>query len=262
MDFVKRKLPELPLILKDIGFDAINNIHYWRHNLRGNKVEKQYFTEDTSHPPVILIQGFLGTRGVLQPLEKFLRAQKRNVLSIDLGFFNVGDIRTSAEVLNYKIERILQKFGKEHSFNRVDIVGHSMGGLIGLYYLKKLGGHRVIRKLITLGAPFHGTWTSLLAVFPLGLVSKGLWQMVPASRFLKSLRKFPEASDDTEVISIAAKYDTICPPSSCHLEGATNYISNVGHAGLLLDERVFTAIAGFLDAKPSKSNIVHFTPQK
>src|SRR5256885_1049539 len=103
-----KKFPNrLTSILMDLGFDAMNNFHYIRHNLRGNRVRKNYFGKSAEHPPVILLQGFLGTRGVLIPLEKFLRESGRDVISIDLGIFNVGDIRKSAQLLSYKIERIV-----------------------------------------------------------------------------------------------------------------------------------------------------------
>ena len=48
---------------------------------------------------------------------------------------NVRDIRRSAFLIHRKIERILAQTPSQ----KIDIIGHSMGGLIGLYYVKKLG---------------------------------------------------------------------------------------------------------------------------
>jgi triacylglycerol lipase len=236
-------------LVRDVTFDTLNSIHYWRHNLRGNKVRKNYFVGESKRPPVILLQGFMGTRGVLIPLENYLRSQGRDVISIDLGFFNISDIRTSAQILGYKIERLVDRFSEQHNFEKIDIVGHSMGGLIGLYYVKKLGGHRLVNKLVTLGAPFNGTWTSLLALFPVGLISKGIWQMLPGSSFLKSLHRKTSEHFQTQVVSIAAKYDSICPPKSCHLNDATNEILNLGHASLLMDTKVFETVLRFLNER-------------
>jgi triacylglycerol lipase len=241
-------------ISRDLGFDAVNSFHYWRHNLSGNKVQKRYFSGKSKHPSVILLQGFMGTRGVLKPLEDFLRANDRDVISLDLGFFNIGDIRKSSQLLSYKIERIVDRFYEKHSFEKIDIIGHSMGGLIGLYYVKRLGGHRLVRNLITLGAPFSGTWTSLLGIFPFGLVAKGVWQMMPGSTFLKNLQADPLEAHETKTISIAAKYDTICPPKTCHLKGAVNHVIPVGHASLLMDDRVFNATLSFLDNSQAAAN--------
>lgn len=248
--------------IKDLTFDAYNSLDYWRHNLRGNKVKKKYFSGTSKHPPVILLQGFMGTRGVLRPLENHLREQGRDVISLDLGFFNIRDIRKSAQLLSYKMERIIDRFSEEHPFEKIDIIGHSMGGLIGLYYVKRLGGHRLVRKLITLGAPFRGTWSSLLGVFPVGLFSKGIWQMIPGSGFLESLESRPKEVHETEVISISAKYDTICPPHSCNMKEGINHIIPVGHASLLMDMRVFDAISQFLDNEASSSKVVRFNRDK
>lgn len=238
--------------MKDIGYDVFNSVQYWRHNLKGNRVEKKYFSGTSSYPPVLLLQGFMGTRGVLSPLEKFLRSHGRDVISIDLGFFNVADIRESSQTLSDKIERIMERFSKHHEFEKIDIVGHSMGGLIGLYYLKRMNGHRFVNRLIALGAPFNGTWASFLALVPFGAVSKGLWQMLPRSKFLKSLRAHPEEAKESKVYSISAKYDAICPPQSCRLVGAENLSIPVGHGGLLIDKRVFQMVAKCLSPKIQK----------
>lgn len=191
----------------------------------------------------------MGTRGVLGPLENFLRDRGRDVISIDLGFFNVADIRSSAATLAEKIERLIERTGDHRAFEKIDIVGHSMGGLIGLYYIKHLGGHRLVNRMIGLGAPFHGTWVGLLAVVPFGAFSRGIWQMLPKSHFLKSLRAHPQEAHETKLISIAARFDALCPPRTCRLEGAKNLSVAVGHGGLLIDTRAFEAIEQNLSPK-------------
>ena len=42
---------------------------------------------------------------------------------------------------------------------QVDLVGHSMGGLVAAFYVNALGGHTRVRRLVTLGAPWKGTAT-------------------------------------------------------------------------------------------------------
>lgn len=245
-------------ILSDFSDDAFNSFHYWRHNLKGNRWADLSFSH-SKHPPIVLLQGFMGTQGVLQPLSQYLKSSDRNVITLDLGAFNVRDIRKSAAILSYQLERINELYCESHSFEKMDIVGHSMGGLIGLFYLKKLGGHRLIRKLITLGAPFQGTWAALLGAVPIGLFSKGIWQLLPTSEFLENLHADSKELQDTKVISLAAAKDSICPPESCYLKGAINHTLPIGHAGLLVDSMVFETVKQFLESDEVPDNVIPFS---
>ena len=127
-------------------------------------------------------------------------------MSFNLGTLNVRDIRRSAFLIHRKIERILAQTPSQ----RIDIIGHSMGGLIGLYYVKKLGGHARVRKLIMMGTPIRGTWAALAGVVTLGLWSTSSWQLLPRSRFLDELAQGP-MPPGVEVHTIAAARDWVVP---------------------------------------------------
>lgn len=244
--------------IKDIGFDFLSTAKYLRHNLRFGLTRQNHFSGKSEHPPIILLQGFLGTSGVLDPFDRFLQREGRNVFILDLGLVNIRDIRESAERLIFEVERIMDLYSKEHAFKKVDIVAHSMGGLIAYYYVKKLGGHRCVRKLVALGSPFRGTWSAALGVALFGIFSRGVRQMLPGSKFLKELHVNHQKKFDTELFSIAAQYDTISPPESCFLKGATNRVLPLGHAGLLMDERVYQNVLAFLDDRQESAKIVSF----
>src|SRR5947207_12664608 len=69
---------------------------YIRHLARGNELRRTALAEvDRDHPPVVLIHGFLGTRGSMYILERRLLDDGICVLSFDLGIFNTRDIRAS-----------------------------------------------------------------------------------------------------------------------------------------------------------------------
>jgi triacylglycerol esterase/lipase EstA (alpha/beta hydrolase family) len=208
---------------------------YLRHLARGNRIRRRFFdTLSAEHPPVLLIHGFLGTRGSMYPLERRLNADGVCVFSFNLGLLNTRDIRHSAFLIHRKIEAILA----QAPVGKIDIVGHSMGGLIGLYYAKKLGGHDKVRKLVMMGTPLAGTWSALLGVATVGLVSASSWQILPRSAFLHELMTGP-LPPGVEYYTIAAQRDWVCPPSSTHLPGATRLTVPLGHSSLVVSDEVY-----------------------
>jgi triacylglycerol esterase/lipase EstA (alpha/beta hydrolase family) len=211
-------------------------LSYLRHLARGNRIRRRalFDTLDDRHPPVLLIHGFLGTRGSMFPLERRLAADGICVFSFNLGTFNTRDIRRSAFLIHRKIESILA----QTSVRRIDIVGHSMGGLIGLYYVKKLGGAGRVRKLVMMGTPIRGTWAALPGVATLGLFSSSSWQLLPRSHFLSELERGP-LPPGVEMYTIAAARDWVCPLPSTRLEGATQVTVPLGHSSLVVSDEVY-----------------------
>jgi triacylglycerol esterase/lipase EstA (alpha/beta hydrolase family) len=220
-------------------------LSYLRHLARGNRLKRRAFFENVNeaHPPVLLIHGFLGTRGSMWPLEQRLLKEGIVVFSFNLGTFNSRDIRTSAFLIHRKIEAILA----QTNVKKIDIIGHSMGGLIGLYYVKKLGGASKVRKLIMMGTPARGTWVALAGVATLGLWSASSWQLLPRSRFLRELEQGP-LPPDVQYYTLAADRDWVCPPSSTAVAGATPIRVALGHSSLVVSEEVFRAIVEVLRA--------------
>src|SRR5262249_13283873 len=192
---------------------------YLRHLVRGNEIKNRRFPEtplgtvSDRNTPVLLIHGFLGTRGSLFQLEQRLTRDGFNVVSFNLGLLNVRDIRTSALLIHRKVEAILKQTG----VRRIDIVGHSMGGLIGLYYIKRLGGKDSVRRMVMLGTPARGTWAALVGVATLGLWSSSSWQLLPGSDFLADLHQGP-LPHEVEFFTIAAERDWVCPPEATQIE--------------------------------------------
>lgn len=233
------KLRRIDTGVREDLYGARHALSYVRHLARGNRIKRKAFFEtiDERHPPVLLIHGYLGTRGSMYILERRLNDDGVCVFSFNLGSLNVRDIRTSAFLIHRKIESILA----QTPVKKIDIIGHSMGGLIGLYYVKKLGGHDKVRKLVMMGTPVRGTWAALLGVVTAGLVSASAWQLLPNSRFLKELATGP-LPQNVQYFTIAAQRDWICPPSSTSLEGAESLTVALGHSSLVMSEDVYRHI--------------------
>ena len=220
-----------------------DGLSYLRHLVRGNRLRRRdVFSEATpSSPPVLLIHGFLGTRGSMYMLERRLVEDGFVVVSFNIGTLNVRDIRRSAFMIHRKIERILAQTPSQ----KIDIIGHSMGGLIGLYYIKKLGGHARVRKLVMMGTPARGTWAALVGVVTLGLWSTSSWQLLPRSRFLDELHQGP-IPPGVEVVTIAAARDWVVPLQTTRLAGATAMTVPLGHSSLVVSEEVYRRVVNTL----------------
>lgn len=220
-----------------------HGLSYLRHLARGNRIPAPAIYESVGENsrPLLLIHGFLGTRGSMYPLERRLRDDGFCVLSFNLGTLNTRDIRRSAFLIHSKIERVLE----QTSWDQIDIVGHSMGGLIGLYYVKKLGGHARVRKLVMMGTPVRGTWAALLGIASLGLYSTSSWQLLPRSRFLDELARGP-VPHGVDLYTIAAARDWVCPPTSTRMPGAKATTVPLGHSSLVVSDEVYTRIKNIL----------------
>lgn len=223
-----------------------DGVRYLVNLARGNRIRRtaRFEGSDEGPPPLLLIHGFLGTRGSMYPLERRLIEDGFTVFSFNLGAFNARDIRRSAFLIHRKIESILA----QTSVSKIDILGHSMGGLIGLYYIKKLGGHARVRRLIMMGAPIKGTWTALVGVLSLGLWSASSWQLLPRSRFLDELNQGP-IPPEVEVYTLAAARDWVCPLPTTRLHGAKAITLPMGHSSLVVSPEVYKRIKAVLEAR-------------
>lgn len=136
-------------------------------------------------PPVVLLHGFIDNRSVFLLLRRNLAQHGRqHIESLNYSPLTC-DIRTAAELLGRHIEEICERTGHE----RVDIVGHSLGGLIARYYVQCLGGDTHVRTLVTLGTPHSGT-----RVAPVMNAHPIVRQMRPGSAVIEELTGPPRVA--------------------------------------------------------------------
>ena len=221
--------------------DTRRAMSWMRQNLRGNRIAPPGAWErKPEQPPVLLIHGYLGTRGSLHVLEERLSSLGHLVFTYRLGALHVGDIAESAAVIARKVESI----AAQTSLDRLDIVGYSMGGLVGLYYVKKMGGRRRVRRLVMLGTPASGTWSALLGVAMAPFTKAGL-QLLPDSAFLRDLDQAP-MPQNVRIVSIAGERDRLAPLSRTMLAGVGHIRVKTNHAGLLVDGEVADLVGQIL----------------
>jgi triacylglycerol lipase len=197
--------------------------------------------------PVLLLPGFMATRRGLTVLERRLRRDGYCVFSLNLGGF-LGTFNTRS------IERLYQK----HDLGPLSIIGHSKGGLIGRYYVKRLGGHERTCALVTLGTPHHGTPTAYVGAALTGLFAPSIWQLMPMSPFIRRLKQgaFPP---HVQFASIFSKADTIAPFPAPMIEddGKENLVNievpDIAHHHFLTRKRVYDVVRTQLELAYSKA---------
>jgi pimeloyl-ACP methyl ester carboxylesterase len=210
-----------------------------------NRVEKR--TDFLNCPrPVLLLHGWFSSRRTFDVLERRLRRDGYGVFSLDLGgargsFLGRG-IDDLADLVRAKIERIYARYP---GLGPLTIVGHSKGGLIATYYVKKLGGWRRTRAIVTLGTPHRGTPRAWLGL-PVALLARSLVQMIPGSPFLARLLEGAWPSQ-VRLVSIWSRRDGASPYPSCVIDThglpqLANVEVEADHRGFLVRKRVYEVI--------------------
>jgi hypothetical protein len=106
--------------------------------------------------PILLVHGMVDNRSIFTLLRLGLRRRGfGRVSTMNYSPFT-GDVRVAAAQLAEQVEALVAETGYE----RIHVVGHSMGGLIARYYVTRLGGDERVHTLVTLGTPHQGTYTA------------------------------------------------------------------------------------------------------
>ncbi|WP_083566264.1 alpha/beta hydrolase [Domibacillus mangrovi] len=161
--------------------------------------------------------------------------------------------RASFDDTSHALASVMQVLKKEYGINRVNIVSHSMGGIVSVKFLQELydpARHPVTDKLVTIGSPFDGVAGGRWFTQNTG---PAVYDLMPGSPALAQIAAghthFPA---ETDVLNIASTGDQVTPvKSALHLKAIVpkkNYHVNViydktiDHSGLhetpIVDEKI------------------------
>ncbi|MEU5719529.1 alpha/beta fold hydrolase [Streptomyces sp. NPDC020403] len=195
-------------------------------------------------PPVVLLHGFIDNRSVFVLLRRYLsRHGWHHLESLNYSPLTC-DVRTAAELLARHVEEICDRT-RHHE---IDIVGHSLGGLIARYYVQCLGGDRRVRTLVTLGTPHGGT-----AVAPLAAALPIVRQMRAGSDLIEELRR-PAPGCSTRFVSFWSDLDRVMVPVGAarvdhpDLDAVNVRVTGIGHLALPVHPAVAAAIRQALES--------------
>ncbi len=168
--------------------------------------------------PVLLVPGYGGDTSSLQPLAARLRAAGRTATVLQLPGAGTGSLIADAAVLNAAVSRDLKRGAPS-----VDVIGYSAGGVVALLWAQRDGGSAKARRVITLGAPFHGTQlAAAAAAFVPGECPAACRQLVPGSKLLASLTAADSAGTPRWLSLWTTDDAVVQPPDSAKLAGAVN----------------------------------------
>ncbi|GIW22166.1 MAG: hypothetical protein KatS3mg068_1173 [Candidatus Sericytochromatia bacterium] len=192
--------------------------------------------------PIILVQGYAEPSwyfmyGIYRNLKK---NGWNNIYPVNL-FPNINDIREQARIIAKKVEQIKE----EQKVSKIDYVAHSMGGLIGRYYIQELNGYKNINNYVSIATPHYGTYTAFLGI---GEAAK---QIRPKSDFLNKLNSGDFIKPGVKYTSIWTKTDEIVIPAESALLQGSNMmpdIKYVGHFFILWSEETYKQIRETLGA--------------
>jgi len=214
--------------------------------------------------PVVLIAGtFVGDRGsdvYFTPLVSRLEDDGFAVEVWAIPDHGLGDIADSAAVFAAFVADLLERTGAD----RVDIVAHSQGGLIGRYFIKNLDGVDAVDSLVSLAAPHYGTRAANLAdVLGFGSCAGivACEQMSVGSEFLAQLNDGDDTIGDVSYTNIVTRFDEVVVPyTNGFLRDADNNTNVtlqsqcpfrlVGHVLLPIDPAAYTGILDALLHRP------------
>ena len=162
--------------------------------------------------PVIIVHGTFGDRkSLLDNLSAAMVAKGFCVFSLDYGNRGTGDIVASAKVLKRFTNRVRAATGAA----KVSMVGHSQGGMMPRYYIKFLGGARVVDDLVGLSPSNHGTSVTGSggdSTAQPGGFCQACSQQAAGSAFLTRLNKGDETPGRVSYTQISTRYDEVVVP--------------------------------------------------
>jgi triacylglycerol lipase len=166
--------------------------------------------------PVLLVPGYGGSAGSLDSLASRIRATGRAATVVTLPGSGTGSLVDDAAVLNAAVNDALARGAPS-----VDVVGYSAGGVVALIWARRDDGIARARRIITLGAPFHGTSLAASAqAFVPDACPVACQQLIPGSSLLGSL-DVARAAGLPRWLSLWTTDDqVVTPPTSARLPGA------------------------------------------
>lgn len=178
--------------------------------------------------PIIVLHGYAMNRANFVPLGfRLARAGLGPVIGFE--YWTLGRTAAAARQLAWFVDFVLDRTGAR----QVDLIGHSMGGVVARYYVALGGGDGPVANLITLGSPHAGTDVSKIGI---GHPTR---ELLIGSKLVIRLSAAP-TPQYTKLTTIFSRADALVPEAhQREIPGAERIVyDDLGHVALLGSKRV------------------------
>lgn len=199
---------------------------------------------DDGHPPIVCVHGlaghpqnFLGLRAIL-----WLHGRRRFYA---FGYDEREPLERAAEGLARFVDDVTRTNGLAPDAP-VDLVAHSMGGLVSRLAMLDPALRGRVRTFVTLGTPHHGTLAARFLGTPRGM------DLRPGSEVLAKIAAQVPWSGSPRLVCFWSPADVLMlPATTASVEGADNReLQNVSHAGWLTRPRALARVEEALHDPP------------
>jgi len=187
--------------------------------------------------PVVLVHGLGGNRGLWLPFRAYFRLLgRRRVYAFG---YEGGTIEGHADSLVAFVEEVKSATGEP----QVDLVAHSLGGIIARLAIQRHGLSDSVRVLVTLATPHQGTHAAQYANTELTLPLR------PQSSLMRDLNADDLKNWPVRFVTISSDRDVYVLPheAQTHPDARNLVIPGLAHSGHLLSLDVFRTVAELLD---------------
>ncbi len=185
---------------------------------------------------IVLVHGYLTNRSTLFPLAAYLRFRGIGPV-LSFNYDSTAGIEQGALALRDYLRRHVRG-------GRIDLVCHSLGGLVARVYVQELGGSRRVDRCVTLGTPHLGTYNSYWLWSRVGA------ELRPDSLLLARLHASRGASS-VRFLSVVAGSDNLVVPRVFARHEDEVHIPDLGHVSMGFSPRVLRLVADHLSAPPT-----------
>ena len=164
--------------------------------------------------PVVIVSGLGAPRIAAVAYGLAFKARGFDPHAAPQRLLGYGDVRTAAKLVEGEVQRVRAASGAD----KVHMVGMSLGGLIGLYYLKCMGGAAFVDRFVSVGGPPNGSSVARLVELVTCKTAHAIAQTTPDNELMRELHAAPVPAG-VRMFSVGTHGDVMTPRASWDCPG-------------------------------------------